>query len=66
MQEERIINLEVRFTHQEDLLQELNRIVTQQQKAIDKLQTEVRELALMAASVDTGAKRGSDETPPHY
>lgn len=67
MEEARLINLEVKFTHQDELLNELNKIVAAQQIIIEKLQKDVRELQLMNAKSDVqGGRSLKDDIPPHY
>lgn len=61
--ESRIIDLEIKFTHQEDLLEELNKIVTKQQFTIDKLVKEITDLKLAALN---GEGEITNERPPHY
>jgi uncharacterized coiled-coil protein SlyX len=61
--EERLIALEVRYTHLERQVDELNLVVFEQQKIIDRL---TKELTLLRKSM-TGVKTGTgDEPPPHY
>lgn len=67
MLEERIKNLEINFAHQDDLVDQLNKIVTAQQMIIDKLQKDVQELKL--SQNQSGADSGrtlADDVPPHY
>lgn len=67
--ENRIIDLEVKFTYQEDLLEQLNKIVTKQQFTIDKLTNElkaIRSSVEQAGSVGGQSKNLKDEVPPHY
>ena len=61
--EKRIIDLEIKYTHQEDLLEQLNRIVTKQQFTIDALIKEVNELKLASLNGDGEI---TNERPPHY
>jgi SlyX protein len=61
--ESQIIDLQIKLTHQEDLLDQLNQIVTKQQFTIDNLVKEVRELKLTSIS---GQGEISNEKPPHY
>tara|TARA_Y100000385_G_C12970031_1_gene583607 strand:- start:647 stop:856 length:210 start_codon:yes stop_codon:yes gene_type:complete len=61
--ESRIIDLEIKFSHQEDLLAELNKIVTQHEFTIDKMIKEINELKLTSIS---GQSDGGQEKPPHY
>lgn len=61
--ESRIIDLEIKFSHQEDLLEQLNQIVTKHEFTIDRLIKEVNELKLTSIS---GQSDGGQEKPPHY
>jgi SlyX protein len=65
--ERRLIDLEVKASLAEDLLDRLNEIVTSQQARIDLLTRELRRLSTDGAA-DTGPAFGSlrDELPPHY
>jgi SlyX protein len=68
MNDERIIELEIKTAYQEDLLQELNRIVGQQQQQIDRLEATCRLLNDRIKSLSTLGDSGEviDEVPPHY
>jgi SlyX protein len=66
--EERLVEIEIKLTHQEDAVEELNQVVCQQQKKIDHLEAicealirHVKELSDSAAE-----QRTTNETPPHY
>lgn len=61
--EPRIIDLEIKFTHQEELLNELNQVVTKQQFVIDKLTKEMLELKINSLHSEGEI---SNEKPPHY
>ncbi|MCQ8103863.1 SlyX family protein [Methylomonas sp. SURF-2] len=68
MNEERIIELEIRQAYQEDLLQALNSVVAEQQKQIGKLEETCKLLhdklkSLARAEPSPGL---ADERPPHY
>ena len=63
MTENRIIDLEIKFTHQEDLLAQLNEIVTKQQFTIDKLKKDLMELKINSLHSEGEV---SNEKPPHY
>lgn len=67
MDEERMINLEIRYAHLEDFTDQLNKIVTAQQKTIDRLEKEILDLKRTAniGSVD-GTRTLKDDKPPHY
>ncbi len=66
--EERIIELEIKLSYQEDLVQELNRIVTQQQFRIDRLQSTCELLHEKIKSLQDFAPPvpESEQLPPHY
>lgn len=61
--EKRLIDLEVRYTHQEDLLMQLNEVVGKQGQIIDKLKAELKELKLNSSQSDRSM---INEKPPHY
>lgn len=66
-----IIDLEERATFQERALEQLNRVVAEQQLELDSLQREVRELKKQRVSSTTGDAQGErrsleDDRPPHY
>lgn len=68
MDDKRITELEIRFSHQDDFLQQLNEIVVSQQKVIERLEKEMLDLK---RSVNTeggvsGTRSLSDDKPPHY
>jgi len=65
--EERIIQLEERYTHQQALLQDLSDVVFEQQKAIDQLQAEVTHLKQRLQAAEPGlVDANANERPPHY
>lgn len=66
MNDKRLIDLEIKYTQMEDLLDQLNQIVTTQQFAIDKLEREVLELKLASSSGNSGDRNLVNEKPPHY
>ena len=68
MNDDRIIELEIKTAYQEDLLQELNKIVGQQQQQIDRLEATCRLLNERIKSLSTVSGSGEviDEVPPHY
>jgi SlyX protein len=67
MLEERLTNLEIRFSHQDYYLDQLNQIVTSQQQTIERLEKEILDLKRTANSngVD-GSRSPLNERPPHY
>jgi SlyX protein len=67
MSDQRITDLEIKFTHQDDLVDQLNKIVTSQQFIIEQLQKDVLELKLLFADRDvSGSRTLKDDVPPHY
>ncbi len=66
--EERINELELRFMHQEKIIQELNETVYRQELIITRLE---RDFSLISEQIKTQAFSSSrepaeDERPPHY
>ena len=67
MQNERLVELEIKLAFQEDLVQELNTIVANQQRMIDNLEKICRILAERMDSFNSQQlKHGGQEVPPHY
>ena len=68
MSEERFIDLESRLAHQDQLLNDLNDVVTEQQAKIMQLEELCRILIQRMSSLGEGMSEGdtSDERPPHY
>ena len=62
--ERRIVDLELRFMQQERLTEELNQVIVEQQRALDRIALEMRTLQ---EQVRAGAEAmPKDERPPHY
>lgn len=67
MLEDRIKNLEIKFAHQDDFIDQLNKIITNHQMIIDKLEREILELKRSHSVEATGTSRTlADDVPPHY
>lgn len=67
MQEERIKNLEIKFAHQDDFIDQLNKIITNHQLTIEKLEREILELKRSHSEGTTASPRTlADDVPPHY
>ncbi|MFM2120108.1 MAG: hypothetical protein RL722_1576 [Pseudomonadota bacterium] len=67
--DDRLVELEVKASYAEDLLDTLNQIVAGQQLQIDRLQRELAELRRQFAEAPpAGAapRNLRDELPPHY
>jgi len=68
MNDDRIIELEIKTAYQEDLLQALNKIVAGQQQQIDRLEATCRMLneRIKSLSIESSTSENIDEVPPHY
>jgi SlyX protein len=66
--EARLIDLEIRITHQEATLQQLNDVIISQQKLIDGLALKIEVLQQqITAQAQFNIANSSEETPPpHY
>lgn len=67
---EQLIDLQTKFSFQEDHLQELNQVVTRQAQQIDSLQRQLKALHERLLEVIDGQQHLSaaetEEKPPHY
>ena len=69
MNENRLIELEIKTAYQEDLLQTLNTIVGQHQHQITRLEATCKLLNERIKSLSTeggGGGENVEEVPPHY
>lgn len=68
MSEERFIDLESRLAHQDQMLHELNDVVTEQQAKIMHLEELCKSLIERVRSLGEGMPAGDpgSERPPHY
>ena len=68
MSEERFIDLETRLAHQDQLLNELNDVVTAQQAKIMQLEALCKSLIqrVQAVGDSVPADADGDDRPPHY
>ncbi|NOQ35185.1 MAG: SlyX protein [Methylococcaceae bacterium] len=68
MSEERIIELEIKLAYQEDLVETLNDIVSEQQKQIQRLEESFTLLhqrqQSLAESIESN--ESDNQPPPHY
>ncbi|MFL9880065.1 SlyX family protein [Herbaspirillum rhizosphaerae] len=67
--EERLIDIELKLTHQEDTVDTLNKIVYEQQKKIDELEKLLTTLARQVkdtANSISEQRSIENERPPHY
>ncbi len=66
MDEKRIAELEIRYMHQQELLQELSGVLYEQQKVIDQLRAEMDRLKQKLEAEPGLVDARQDERPPHY
>ena len=68
MSEDRFIDLESRLAHQDQLLNELNEVMTQQQAKLMQLETLCNSLISRVRSIGEAMPDSdpSNERPPHY
>jgi len=66
--EEAIIELQMKLTFQEDLLENLNQVIIDQQGEISKLERTVEAMIVQIHSMQTSVEGNSpqQEIPPHY
>ncbi|AFT67531.1 MAG: SlyX protein [Cycloclasticus pugetii] len=67
--DERITELEIKVAYQEDTIQQLDRVLCQQQDQIDSLKKQIKELTNRSQDTSTDTKSlfsALDEVPPHY
>lgn len=66
--EKRLIDLEIRFSHQDDFISQLNEVVTEQQMRIERLEKAILDLKKdINAENNVDSRRTLlDDKPPHY
>jgi SlyX protein len=66
--EERITELELRFMHQEQTINDLNETVCRQELAIERLERELGRIREQFMTMSPSINRTADEEepPPHY
>lgn len=66
--EQRLMDLEIKASFNEDLVEQLNQVVFRQQQQIDALVREVSQLRQQLPEPGTGGapRNPRDELPPHY
>ncbi len=65
--EERIVELELRFTEQQRLLQELSEVVYAQGQSIERLEHELAAMGQKVAAMEPGlVDANTSERPPHF
>lgn len=65
--DQRLMELEIKCSFTEDLVERLNEVIVRQQAQIDRLQRDQLEMREQARAADPGSFRSlRDEMPPHY
>jgi SlyX protein len=64
--EERFVDIEIKLAHQEDMVEELNRVVYQQGRKIDQLEAIVGKLAELVRTNAQNSSGPVNDKPPHY
>ncbi|MDX1475699.1 SlyX family protein [Reinekea sp. G2M2-21] len=65
--EDQLIDLEIRLTHMDDTVEQLNQVVTAQQKTIDRLEHLIIKMAREHSEMkEQLAPDIVDSRPPHY
>ncbi len=66
MNEQRLIDLEIKFSHQDVLLEKLQQTVHDQYIAIEKLEKSLKAIADRLKSATEDGSAPANEKPPHY
>jgi SlyX protein len=66
MIENRLKELEMKFSHQDFLLDQLNKIVANQNIQLEKIQNQVLELKQSQSENSSQNRSLEDDVPPHY
>lgn len=67
MSDERLNEIEFKVSHQDILLEELNKIVTQHEETIKRLEAALKAMVKrLAAGIDGVPVGPGNEKPPHY
>jgi SlyX protein len=68
MIEQRMIDFEIKISHQENAMESLQQLVYEQQKALEKMQVRINQLAKrLEGDADGRIEVGpGNEKPPHY
>ena len=66
MEDKRLVELEIRYTQQQELLQELSDVLYQQGRVIDALRAELEGLKRKLEAEPGLVDARQQERPPHY
>ena len=66
-QQDRLTDLEIQLTHQEDTIDQLNRVVADQEQRLGRLELSLQRLASEHRDLKEGLSPDvTDQPPPHY
>ena len=63
---DRLVDIEIKITHQEDLVETLNQTVYRQERRIDQLEAMVAKMADHVRTLRDAGQAPLNEPPPHY
>ncbi|HUW49937.1 MAG TPA: SlyX family protein [Sulfuricella sp.] len=69
MTDNRLVNIEIKLTQQEDAVEELNKVICEQQKRVEQLEAICAALIDHVKGLSEAVGEGNNapnETPPHY
>jgi SlyX protein len=66
MDEERLIDIEVKLAHQEHALDEVSQVLTDQQAQLSRLEQICQSLVERMRGMSEGTDEGDGGKPPHY
>ena len=63
----RIVELETRLSYQDHTIEQLNDVITNQQKQIDRFESDIKRIKAHLKAGDSNIARPEEESPPpHY
>ena len=66
-QQDRLTDLEIQLTHQEDTIDQLNRVVAEQEQRLSRLELSLQQLTTEHRELKEGLSPDvTDQPPPHY
>ncbi len=67
MSDQRFIDLEIKLSHHEQMLEDLSAVIFRQQQQLDALELQLKAVKDQIKSAKDGIEVGpADEKPPHY
>ena len=69
MTDDRLVNIEIKLTQQEDAVEELNKVICEQQKRVEQLEAICAALIDYVKGLSEAVGEGNNaqnEAPPHY